>query len=46
MTPEEVLAKMLEDPMYNPVRQVLGESMDGVLQEYYCLEIERETSGK
>ena len=37
VTPEEVLKKMLEDTLYDPVREILGESTEGALREYECL---------
>ena len=37
VTPEEILRKMLEDPIYDPVRKVLGESKEGALLEFELL---------
>lgn len=34
MTPEEILKKMLDDSLYDPVQKVLGESREGALLEY------------
>eukprot|EP00529_Nitzschia_sp_RCC80_P011027 CAMPEP_0113494112 /NCGR_PEP_ID=MMETSP0014_2-20120614/28940_1 /TAXON_ID=2857 /ORGANISM="Nitzschia sp." /LENGTH=639 /DNA_ID=CAMNT_0000387997 /DNA_START=15 /DNA_END=1934 /DNA_ORIENTATION=- /assembly_acc=CAM_ASM_000159 len=34
VTPEEILKKMLDDPIYNPVRKVLATSTEGVLKSY------------
>jgi hypothetical protein len=34
VTPEEILKKMLDDSLYDPVRKVLGESREGALLEY------------
>mmetsp|Transcript_15241 Transcript_15241/g.33366 ORF Transcript_15241/g.33366 Transcript_15241/m.33366 type:complete len:612 (+) Transcript_15241:131-1966(+) len=34
VTPEHILQKMLEDSMYDPVRKILGLSMEGALKEY------------
>jgi len=37
VTPEEVLRKMLDDSMYDPVRKILGSSVEGALKEYEIL---------
>jgi len=37
VTPEEVLRKMLDDTLYDPVRVVLGDSSEGALADYDCL---------
>jgi hypothetical protein len=34
VTPEQVLQKMLDDSMYDPVRKILGSSREGALMEY------------
>lgn len=34
VTPEQILRKMLDDELYDPVREVLVRSQEGVLQEY------------
>jgi hypothetical protein len=34
ITPEEVLRKMLDDPLYDPVREVLASSNEGALVDY------------
>jgi hypothetical protein len=34
VTPEEILKKMLDDSLYDPVQKVLGESREGALLEY------------
>ena len=34
VTPEEVLRKMLDDPLYDPVRRILDKSEEGVLKAY------------
>jgi Domain of unknown function (DUF2828) len=34
VTPEEILLKMLEDPMYDPVRKILASSTEGALKDY------------
>ena len=36
-TPEEILRKMLDDKIYDPVREVLAESKEGALREYELL---------
>eukprot|EP00536_Pseudo-nitzschia_multiseries_P015051 jgi/Psemu1/311692/fgenesh1_kg.813_\ len=41
VTPSEVLAKILNDPLYDPVREILVASDEGVLSEYKSIEIER-----
>lgn len=38
VTPAEVLRKMLSDKLYDPVRVILGKSVEGKLVEYECLE--------
>ena len=40
VTPDEVLRKMLNDSLYDPVRIVLAESNEGVLGDYELLEME------
>ena len=34
VTPEEILKKMLDDPIYDPVRKVLATSTEGALKSY------------
>ena len=34
VTPEEILKKMLDDPIYDPVREVLAASTEGFLKSY------------
>jgi len=34
VTPEQVLQKMLSDPLYDPVRAILGKSTEGALRGY------------
>ena len=41
-TPEEVLRKMLDDSLYDPVRRVLGESLEGALRDYEVLKANSE----
>ena len=43
VTPEQVLRTMLDDHLYDPVRQVLGSSMEGALKEYELLQAEAKT---
>jgi len=45
VTPEQILKKMLEDSMYDPVRKILGSSMEGVLKQYEPIFVE-ETASK
>ena len=45
VTPAEVLRKMLNDKLYDPVRVVLGKSVEGKLLEYECLEAETTNTG-
>ena len=37
LTPEDILRKMLDDKIYDPVREILGHSVEGKLQEYELL---------
>lgn len=46
VTPAEVLRKMLNDKLYDPVREVLGKSAEGKLAEYECLEAENNAGGE
>merc|ERR1712107_26497 len=34
VTPAEILRKILDDPLYDPVRAILAESNEGILQNY------------
>jgi hypothetical protein len=36
-TPEQLLQKMLDDSLYDPVREILGKSNEGALREYEWL---------
>jgi len=42
VTPEQVLKKMLDDAMYDPVRKILESSMEGALKEYEPILVEEE----
>jgi hypothetical protein len=37
VTPSEVLRNMLNDPLYDPVRDILASSNEGVLKDYHAL---------
>jgi hypothetical protein len=41
VTPEEILLKMLNDPLYDAVRSILGKSTEGSLKEYESLNLTR-----
>jgi hypothetical protein len=41
VTPEEILLKMLNDPLYDAVRSILGKSTEGSLKEYESLTLTR-----
>ena len=45
VTPQEVLRKMLDDPLYNPVRKILGKSTEGALREYEFLSDNSSSNG-
>jgi len=36
ITPEEILRKMLDDSLYDPVREILLQSNEGVFSKYIC----------
>merc|ERR1711862_873640 len=38
VTPSEILRKMLNDPLYDPVRGILASSNEGVLNDYHALD--------
>jgi len=38
VTPSEILRKMLNDPLYDPVRGILASSNEGVLKDYHALD--------
>jgi uncharacterized protein YuzB (UPF0349 family) len=44
VTPEEVLRKMLEDPLYDTVRRILGSSREGALRDYEAIPVSPDTS--
>merc|ERR1712124_99853 len=38
INPSEVLRKMINDPLYDPVRVILASSNEGVLKDYHALD--------
>ena len=46
ITPEEILKRMLNDTLYDPVREILGETTEGTLKEFEFLGPSVEEEGK